>query len=505
MADDSPVDPRPEETSGTPLPVEQSYPPAQTQAQVTAPGSFTGAPASFQGTQGSFQGGPAPYQGTQGTYPGSSAAPNAGYATYAPNFDMPTVARPQGSPQGNSQVYYPGSSTTSKEKRKTAKGLAFLLGLLGVIIGAALSYGILYFATDGFHFTNVTNVDNVSNSGNGSIIISPPDEDASLAEVVAAKALPSVVNIDVYVESFSSGGFFDDNALGSDSSSLQESGLGSGVVITDDGFILTNYHVVEGGTRFMVRFDENIQLEASVVGSDPSSDLAVLKVDTTGLTPIEVADSDEVKVGEWVMALGSPFGLEKSVSTGIVSALFRSTTMESTTGVNIYANMIQTDAAINPGNSGGALVNSQGQLIGINTLISSSSGSSSGVGFAIPSNYAMTIANQIMAGEDVEHAYLGVTLSSLDPATAQRLGLSVDAGAYVESVVPGSPADSAGIRQGDIITKFDDTEIASAAQLIIGVRGHLVGDNVELEIVRDGSTTTIDVELGSDAQSSGRQ
>ncbi|NLG11171.1 MAG: trypsin-like serine protease [Coriobacteriaceae bacterium] len=503
MADDNPEVPRPEETGATSSPVEHGYPVAQTQAQVNAPGGYSGATA--------------PYPGMTGAYPNAPATPSAGYATYAPNFDMSASGRLSGNPQGYSQgntqsgfqtapqAYYPNAVPAIKEKRKTAKGLAFLMGLLGVIIGAALSYGILYFATDGFHFTNVTNVDNVSSSGSGNITITPPGEDASLAEVVAAKVLPSVVNIDVYVESYGSDGFFDDNALGSDSSSLQESGLGSGVVITEDGFILTNYHVVEGGARFMVRFDENVQLEASVVGSDPSSDLAVLKVDASGLTPIEVADSDLVKVGEWVMALGSPFGLEKSVSTGIISALFRSTTMESTTGVNIYANMIQTDAAINPGNSGGALVNSQGKLIGINTLISSSSGSSSGVGFAIPSNYAMTIADQIMAGEDVEHAYLGVTLSSLDPATAERLGLTVDAGAYVESVVPGSPADSAGIEQGDIITKFDNVTIASAAQLIIGVRGHLVDDEVEMEIVRDGRTITIDVKLGSDTQSPGRQ
>jgi putative serine protease PepD len=198
------------------------------------------------------------------------------------------------------------------------------------------------------------------------------------------------------------------------------------------------------------------------------------------------------------MALGSPLGLEKSVSTGIVSALFRSTAMESTTGPNFYANMIQTDAAINPGNSGGALVNSEGKLIGINTLISSSSGASAGVGFAIPSNYAMNVAQQIMDGKEVEHAYLGVQLRTVDPGNASSFNSNVEVGAYIGEVSAGSPAASAGLREGDIITKMDGTSISSAAELVINVRGHLVGYTVTLEVQREGGTETVTVTLGSD-------
>jgi putative serine protease PepD len=357
----------------------------------------------------------------------------------------------------------------------------------------------MFAATDGFHFSNITNT--VATQAGGSTVINTTGTDVSLAEAVAAKTLPSVVNIDVY--GASSGSYGDSyGSSNSNSSDLEMYGLGSGIVLTSDGYILTNYHVVEEGQRFLVRFDKDTQLEAVIVGTDPSSDLAILKVEATGLVPIEVADSNNVAIGEWVMALGSPFGLEKSVSTGIVSALFRSTTMESTTGLNIYANMIQTDAAINPGNSGGALVNSEGKLIGINTLINSYSGSSSGVGFAIPSNYALNIAEQIMAGKVVEHAYLGVTLYSVDPGTAGGLGVSTDTGAYIDSVVAGSPAEAAGLKKGDVVVGFDDSTIASAGELIINVRGHLVGDKVKLAVNRSGEQITVDVTLGADSQSS---
>jgi putative serine protease PepD len=409
--------------------------------------------------------------------------------------------------QQQSSPAYPGAPShaaaqsapaATAPRPKAAKGLSFVMGLIGILLGVALATGIMYAATDGFHFSTVSNT--LTTQGGSTLTISPTGEDVSLAEAVAAKALPSVVNVDVYGNP---SGLFGEGYGSSNSSAddLEIYGLGSGVVLTEDGYILTNYHVVEEGEKFLVRFDKDTQLEATIVGTDPSSDLAVLKVEAKGLTPIEVADSDDVNIGEWVMALGSPFGLEKSVSTGIVSALFRSTTMESNAGTNIYANMIQTDAAINPGNSGGALVNSEGKLIGINTLINSYSGSSSGVGFAIPSNYALNIAEQIMAGKAVEHAYLGVTLLTVDPSIAQELGVKVDSGAYIDSVISGSPADKAGLAKGDVITAFDGATIASAAELIINVRGHLVDDKATLSVDRNGQSLTIEVTLGADSQS----
>lgn len=198
------------------------------------------------------------------------------------------------------------------------------------------------------------------------------------------------------------------------------------------------------------------------------------------------------------MAIGSPFGNEQSVSTGIVSALYRSTALPSTNGTSIYANMIQTDAAINPGNSGGALVNDRGELIGINSVIESYSGSSSGVGFAIPANYAIDIAEQIIDGKTPVHPYLGVTLTSVNAIVARRDNLAVNEGARVVEVSADSPAAKAGLQPDDVITQIDDTPVDSADSLIIAMRSYEVGDKVDLSVVRGASDKKIKVELGSD-------
>ncbi|MCL2631728.1 MAG: trypsin-like peptidase domain-containing protein [Coriobacteriia bacterium] len=376
----------------------------------------------------------------------------------------------------------------------------FTSGFIGSVIGGLLVFALIFNLTNGFQPEKPVQqtIINEVFQGDRISIVGLPD-DPTLPEVVAAKVLPSVVNIDVYVRASSvrggSGGWGSDSA---NDSALIEYSLGSGVVLTEDGYILTNYHVVEDGDEFMVRFNRDNQKKAVLVGSDPSSDLAVLKVDAVGLIPIDIGDSDKVVVGEWVMALGSPFGLEKTVSVGIVSALFRSTTMESVNELTIYANMIQTDAAINPGNSGGALVNSRGELIGINTLIMSSTNSSAGVGFAIPINYAYYIAEQIMAGKPVEHAFLGVQMTTVDPSNAERYGTSEGAGAHVDSVVSGSPAAQVGIRPGDIIVRIGDVPIATSSEVVLEVRGHKVGDWVTVIVVRGESRLTFDVQLGSD-------
>ena len=260
------------------------------------------------------------------------------------------------------------------------------------------------------------------------------------------------------------------------------------MILDTDGNILTNHHVVQGATALVVNTDDGNSYEAELVGADESSDLAVIRLKdpkSAKLTPIEVGDSDDIAVGEWVMAIGSPFGNEQSVSTGIVSALYRSTALQSASGTSIYANMIQTDAAINPGNSGGALVNDQGHLIGINSVIESYSGSSSGVGFAIPVNYAINIANQIIDGETPVHPYLGVSLMSVNAYNARTNELAVDSGAYVAE-------------KGDIVTAVDGEGIASADGLIIALREHEVGDEVTLTVVRGKEETEVKVTLGSD-------
>ena len=227
---------------------------------------------------------------------------------------------------------------------------------------------------------------------------------------------------------------------------------------------------------------------------------------------MELGDSDDLTVGEWVMSIGSPFGLEQSVATGIVSATNRSQIMDNSSDsyqygqqqsstATVYTNMIQTDAAINPGNSGGALVDKDGKLIGINTLITSYSGNYSGVGFAIPVNYAVNLAQQIIEGKTPTHAQLGVSLSTINAQTAQRYGFSVDEGAYIAAVSSGSGADSAGLKVGDIVTAFDGKKVSSASDLMLAVRSKNPGDTATVTINRDGQSQDVQVTLGSDESS----
>ena len=400
--------------------------------------------------------------------------------------DTQRVSQPSGSSSGGSDR---GSSSTEMVSRtvvktKTKKLPVFLSACAGLLVGAILVValamsGVLDLGSSSSDTESSTSSSS-SSSSTTTIEIDP--EDTTLAEVVAAKALPSVVSITVTC---------------SDSTE----GIGSGVILDTDGNILTNYHVIEDAEEIVVTLDSGDTYEAEVLGSDDSSDLAVVTLVDAGdaeLTPIEIGDSDDINVGEWVMAIGSPFGNEQSVTTGIVSALYRSTALTSTSGTSIYVNMIQTDAAINPGNSGGALVNAEGQLIGINSLIESYSESSAGVGFAIPVNYAMKIADQILAGETPVHPYVGVTLTSVDALSALQNGSTVTEGAEVVAVTDGSPADEAGIEVGDIITMVDDTEITSADSLIIAVRTYDVGDTVTFTLVRDSTEMTVEVTLGSD-------
>ena len=284
------------------------------------------------------------------------------------------------------------------------------------------------------------------------------------------------------------------------------------MVLSSDGYIVTNYHVIEGADALKVTI-EGEEYDADIIGSDPSSDIAVIKAkNASGLTAMELGDSDDLTVGEWVMSIGSPFGLEQSVATGIVSATNRSQIMDNSSDsyqygqqqsntTTVYTNMIQTDAAINPGNSGGALVDKDGKLIGINTLITSYSGNYSGVGFAIPVNYAVNLAQQIIEGKTPTHAQLGVSLSTINAQTAQRYGFSVDEGAYIAAVSSGSGADSAGLKVGDIVTAFDGKKVSSASDLMLAVRSKNPGDTATVTINRDGQSQDVQVTLGSDESS----
>ena len=213
---------------------------------------------------------------------------------------------------------------------------------------------------------------------------------------------------------------------------------------------------------------------------------------------MEIGDSDALVVGDWVMTIGSPFGLDQSVSAGIVSSLARNELMQSTYGTTIYANLIQTDASINPGNSGGALVNSKGQLVGISTLFSSSTESFAGIGFAIPGNYAVQIANKIISGEQVTHAYIGLSMQTVNAQNAAANNLSVNQGAYVAEVTEGSPAAEAGIQAGDIVIAMGGQQITSADGMILAVRSHSIGETVKVTVMRGNEQLDFDVTLGSD-------
>ena len=289
----------------------------------------------------------------------------------------------------------------------------------------------------------------------------------------------------------------------------QASGQGSGFVFDSDGHIVTNHHVVDGAQSVSVRFWDGSTYDATVVGSDPSTDLAVIKVDAPAdaLVPLALGNSDELSVGESVVAIGSPFGLENTLTSGVVSALNREMTSQNNFTIS---NSIQTDAAINHGNSGGPLLNAAGQVIGVNTQIKSESGGSDGIGFAIPSSTVSSIVPQIISSGSVEHAYLGVGVATLSQSVADQL--DVPAGVMVTEVREGTPAADAGLRAangsatvdgqsyptgGDVITAVDGTAITDGASLQTAIDAKRPGDSVEITYTRDGNSTTVQVSLGT--------
>jgi serine protease Do len=271
---------------------------------------------------------------------------------------------------------------------------------------------------------------------------------------------------------------------------FKQSSLGSGFIIDTGGFILTNNHVVEKADEIQVTLSDGKRFEAKVVGRDPKTDIALILIKAgTPLTPLPLGDSDQTEVGEWVLAIGSPFGLGNTVTAGIVSAKYRKI------GAGPYDNFIQTDASINPGNSGGPLLNSLGEVIGINTAIFSQSGGSIGIGFAIPINMAKELLPQLKKGE-VVRGWLGVSIQGVTPDLADKLGLAEAKGALVSEVTEGGPADKAGIVQGDVIISFGGKEIKKMADLPYMVGATPVGQTVKVEIIRKGKNKVLKVKVG---------
>jgi Do/DeqQ family serine protease len=271
----------------------------------------------------------------------------------------------------------------------------------------------------------------------------------------------------------------------------RQEGLGSGVIVNPDGYILTNHHVVAGADRVEVELSDRRVLTAKVVGDDAPSDLAVLKVEATGLRALPIGDSDKARVGDVVLAVGNPLGVGQTVTSGIISAKGRTTG----TGDGSFQDFLQTDAPINRGNSGGPLVNLQGELLGINSQIMSPSGGSIGLGFAIPSNMAKSVMGQLISTGHVRRAKLGVTIQPVTADIAQSLGLSDVRGALVNNVESGSPADRAGLKQGDVIVEVAGRRVSDGNELRNAISSTAPGTSVALKIVRDGKTSELHARL----------
>jgi putative serine protease PepD len=400
-------------------------------------------------------------------YPPSEAQP----AEHTHRFDQPAFAPAPG-------------RATSRPSTGVVAGIlaaALLVGGLSGLAGAA-----------GFHVVDDLAGDDAatasSSAGSSTTTVSDtPDPTApdGSAEQVAAEVLPSVVKITVR--------------------GPQGAGSGSGIILSPDGAILTNNHVVEAvsGGQIVVSFNDGSTAPAEVVGTDPLTDLAVIQAkDVSGLTPATIGQSGQLDVGENVVAIGSPFGLQATVTSGIVSALNRPVSVGESAGTDTTYPAIQTDAAINPGNSGGPLVNMRGEVVGINSSIRtasssmSSEGGSIGLGFAIPIDNVLPIVDQLRNDETPTHARLGVSVTD----AASNDGLL--SGAGVQEVNAGSAAEQAGLERGDVITKVDDQVIDGSESLVATIRGHRPGDKVTLTYVRDGKPHTTSASLASDASSS---
>jgi len=368
----------------------------------------------------------------------------------------------------------PPPAPASPSVRRTA-----VVALAAALIGGLLASGITLAATD----------EAVPSSAQQAVAPAPEPaplpapapaarttrgEGLTQVEAVAAAVLPAVVQIEL---------------RSGDAQETRASGNGSGVIYRSDGHILTNNHVVEQADGLRVKFADGEIARAEVVGTDPLTDLAVVKVDSRGLPAIQVGDIEALRVGALAVAIGSPFGLEGSVTAGVVSALNRPISVGD--GIRL-PDVIQTDAPINPGNSGGALVGSDGRLIGINSaILTAGSPANAGVGFAIPANIVVRVADELIESGEVVYPLLGVTQSEAVASGEEPAG----DGAVVGDVEPGGPADEGGLRQGDVITRLDDTPIRSFDDLILAIRQRDVGDTVRVTYRRQGDEQAVDVIL----------
>lgn len=319
-------------------------------------------------------------------------------------------------------------------------------------------------------------------------------ESEAFSEIVRAVS-PTVVNIsttktikrDFAFPEFFEGPFRDFFAPFHLPKKWKKQNLGSGVIVSPDGYIITNYHVIEKADEIKVTLYDKQDYKGKVIGSDPKTDIAVLKIGANGLPAIKWGNSDELQVGEFVLAFGNPYGLSHTVTMGIISALGRANV-----GIAEYEDFIQTDAAINPGNSGGPLVNIKGELIGINTAIFSRTGGYQGIGFAVPANMTRSVMNQLIKKGKVERGWLGVTIQQVTPELSRLFGLSEPNGALVSDIMSGSPAEKAGLKRGDVIVEFNGRAVKDAESLRNIVAQSEIGSPARLKVIRGGRQIFID-------------
>lgn len=268
----------------------------------------------------------------------------------------------------------------------------------------------------------------------------------------------------------------------------KEQSLGSGVIVSPDGYIITNNHVIEQADEIRVTLFDKRSFKAKVIGADNKTDVAIVKIDAENLYAVQWGDSDKLQVGEFVLAIGNPYGLSHTVTMGIISAVGRANV-----GIADYEDFIQTDAAINPGNSGGPLVNTKGEVVGINTAIFSRSGGYQGIGFAVPSNMTRLVMDQLIQKGKVTRGWLGVTIQEITPELSQKFGLKTAKGALVGDVAKGSPAEKAGLRRGDIILEFNGKKVSDVGNLRNMVAQSKVGVQLQLTIMRSGKEYTLNI------------
>ena len=385
------------------------------------------------------------------------------------------------------------------------KGL--LTVLLSILAGGLTAYGVVK--------VNEKNLDPVRVTGeNGSVeyrTVNLSESDYPDFTYAAESAVQAVVYVEVTVQQTARRsidpfeyffGFGDGYGFGQPQS-REAKGSGSGVIIRPDGYIVTNNHVVSGATKSTVTTNDNQKFDATVVGTDPATDVAIIKVDAENLPTLPMGDSDQLRLGEWVLAIGSPLGeqLRSTITAGIVSAKGRS--MPDGSGEFKIESFIQTDAAVNPGNSGGALVNKAGELVGINTAIISTTGSYTGYSFAVPSNIVSKIVGDLIDFGSVKRAKLGVTMSPVTDKMAKDLNLQNLDGVYINEVTRGSSADKAGVKKEDILIKVDSTFIKSPSDLQVEVNKFHPGDKAVLTVIRDGKLKELEVQFQGTVEATG--